>query len=181
VKSPATIILPSLQTGSVNRAERCHHQAGGKGVNVSARLGEFGISTTATGFLGAENQTHFTTLFSQLPIRDAFVRISGRTRTGIKFVERNGEVTTEDRQRRVNTFQEETGFDVMLLSPKAGGVCNGHASGRHRRHHAQQVGVAAAASAVVATVLLHLQAQRPTGDAVLLQQGGGSGALRMAG
>jgi SNF2 family DNA or RNA helicase len=34
----------------------------------------------------------------------------------------NGEVTTEDRQRRVNTFQEETGFDVMLLSPKAGGV-----------------------------------------------------------
>ena len=90
-----TIILPSLQTGSVNRAEHCHHQAGGKGVNVSARLGEFGISTTATGFLGAENQTHFTTLFSQLPIRDAFVRIPGRTRTGIKLVEKNGEVTTD--------------------------------------------------------------------------------------
>jgi hypothetical protein len=34
----------------------------------------------------------------------------------------NGEVTTEDRQQRVNTFQAETGFDVMLLSPKAGGV-----------------------------------------------------------
>ena len=90
-----TIILPSLQTGSVNRAEKSHHQAGGKGVNVSARLGEFGISTTATGFLGAENQTHFTTLFSKLPIRDAFVRIPGRTRTGIKLVERNGEVTTD--------------------------------------------------------------------------------------
>jgi 1-phosphofructokinase len=90
-----TIILPSLQTGSVNRAEQSHHQAGGKGVNVSARLGEFGISTTATGFLGAENQTHFTTLFSNLAIRDAFVRIPGRTRTGIKLVERNGEVTTD--------------------------------------------------------------------------------------
>ena len=90
-----TIILSSLQTGSVNRAEQSHHQAGGKGVNVSARLGEFGISTTATGFLGAENQPHFTTLFSKLPIRDAFVRIPGRTRTGIKLVERNGEVTTD--------------------------------------------------------------------------------------
>lgn len=90
-----TIILPSLQTGSVNRAEQSHHQAGGKGVNVSARLGEFGISTTATGFLGTENQTHFTTLFSKLSIRDAFVRIPGRTRTGIKLVERNGEVTTD--------------------------------------------------------------------------------------
>lgn len=90
-----TIILPSLQTGSVNRAEKVHHQAGGKGVNVSARLGEFGIGTTATGFLGTENQTHFTTLFSKLPIRDAFIRIPGRTRTGIKLVERNGKVTTD--------------------------------------------------------------------------------------
>jgi len=90
-----TNILSSLQTGSVNRAEQSHHQAGGKGVNVSARLGEFGISSTATGFLGAENQTHFTTLFSKLPIRDAFVRIPGRTRTGIKLVERNGKVTTD--------------------------------------------------------------------------------------
>jgi hypothetical protein len=35
----------------------------------------------------------------------------------------NGEVTTEDRRReRVKTFQATTGFDVMLLSPKAGGV-----------------------------------------------------------
>lgn len=90
-----TIILPALQTGAVNRAEQVHHQAGGKGVNVSARLGEFGIDTTATGFLGEENQSHFTSLFSKLPIQDDFVRILGRTRTGIKLVERNGEVTTD--------------------------------------------------------------------------------------
>jgi hypothetical protein len=34
----------------------------------------------------------------------------------------NGQVSTEDRQARVRAFQSETGFDVMLLSPKAGGV-----------------------------------------------------------
>ena len=34
----------------------------------------------------------------------------------------NGEVGTDARQSRVDTFQKETGFDVMLLSPKAGGV-----------------------------------------------------------
>lgn len=34
----------------------------------------------------------------------------------------NGEVGTEARQRRVDLFQQEQGFDVMLLSPKAGGV-----------------------------------------------------------
>jgi SNF2 family DNA or RNA helicase len=34
----------------------------------------------------------------------------------------NGEVGTDARQSRVDTFQNESGFDVMLLSPKAGGV-----------------------------------------------------------
>lgn len=34
----------------------------------------------------------------------------------------NGQVSSEQRQARVNTFQRDAGFDVMLLSPKAGGV-----------------------------------------------------------
>lgn len=34
----------------------------------------------------------------------------------------NGQVKTEERQRQVNLFQKENGFDVMILSPKAGGV-----------------------------------------------------------
>lgn len=34
----------------------------------------------------------------------------------------NGQVSTEARQSRVDAFQREPGFDVMLLSPKAGGV-----------------------------------------------------------
>jgi SNF2 family DNA or RNA helicase len=34
----------------------------------------------------------------------------------------NGQVSTDTRQSRVRAFQSDTGFDVMLLSPKAGGV-----------------------------------------------------------
>lgn len=34
----------------------------------------------------------------------------------------NGEVSTLDRQTRVDLFQAASGFDVMLLSPRAGGV-----------------------------------------------------------
>lgn len=34
----------------------------------------------------------------------------------------NGQVNTEARQARVNDFQRKRGFDIMLLSPKAGGV-----------------------------------------------------------
>lgn len=34
----------------------------------------------------------------------------------------NGAISGQKRQERVNTFQDKVGFDVMLLSPKAGGV-----------------------------------------------------------
>ena len=34
----------------------------------------------------------------------------------------NGTVDTASRQDRVDTFQQVSGFDVMILSPKAGGV-----------------------------------------------------------
>ena len=34
----------------------------------------------------------------------------------------NGEVNTQLRQDRVDDFQSRVGFDVMILSPKAGGV-----------------------------------------------------------
>jgi len=34
----------------------------------------------------------------------------------------NGRVSGEKRKTRVNLFQERAGFDVMLLSPRAGGV-----------------------------------------------------------
>lgn len=34
----------------------------------------------------------------------------------------NGRVTGQQRQQRVNTFQERPGFDVLILSPRAGGV-----------------------------------------------------------
>ncbi len=34
----------------------------------------------------------------------------------------NGQVSTDARQARVDAFQRERGFDIMLLSPKAGGV-----------------------------------------------------------
>ena len=34
----------------------------------------------------------------------------------------NGTVSSEQRKRRVDAFQQATGFDVMILSPRAGGV-----------------------------------------------------------
>ena len=90
-----TVFVDRFTIGSVNRAGRSHRQAGGKGVNVSSMLGDFGLASTATGFLGKANPRHFAELCKDKGISDEFVRISGETRTGIKIVETSTRETTD--------------------------------------------------------------------------------------
>lgn len=90
-----TVTLNQLTPGSVNRASEIHRQAGGKGVNVSAMLGGYGIPNIATGFLGAENPGLFENLFAARSVKDEFIRIPGETRTGIKILARATHETTD--------------------------------------------------------------------------------------
>lgn len=90
-----TVFLDHLTPGAVNRAFRHQRQAGGKGVNVSSMLAGYGMSSTASGFLGRENPRLFEELFRDAGIRDAFVRIPGETRSGIKIVATTSRETTD--------------------------------------------------------------------------------------
>jgi 1-phosphofructokinase len=90
-----TVFVNRLNVGSVNRTTAHHRQTGGKGVNVSAMLGRYGIATTATGFLGKDNPRLFNELFKKCNIRDEFIWISGETRTGIKIVDLATHETTD--------------------------------------------------------------------------------------
>lgn len=90
-----TIFLDHLCVGQVNRATRHHLQPGGKGVNVSSMLAQYGVPNTASGFLGTDNASLFEALFRQRGIRDAFVRIPGETRTGIKIIDESLRETTD--------------------------------------------------------------------------------------
>ena len=109
-----TVFLDRLAVGSVNRANSHYRQAGGKGINVSGMLGDYGISSTATGFLGKDNPRLFDALFKSRGIRDEFVRISGETRTGIKIVDGSTRDTTD-----INFPGLEPGFsDVKVLEKK---------------------------------------------------------------
>jgi 1-phosphofructokinase len=90
-----TIFLDRLVVGSVNRTRRHHRQAGGKGVNVSAMLGDYGIPSIATGFLGANNAKLFETHFESRGVRDEFIRVPGETRTGIKIIDDSTRETTD--------------------------------------------------------------------------------------
>jgi 1-phosphofructokinase len=90
-----TVFLNGLHVGRVNRALGCYRQPGGKGINVSSMLGQFGIPSIATGFLGHDNPQLFDDLFRHLPITDEFIRLPGETRTGIKIVDEGTCQTTD--------------------------------------------------------------------------------------
>lgn len=90
-----TVFLERLAVGNVNRTRRHHLQAGGKGVNVSAMLGDYGIPSIATGFLGKDNAKLFDDHFVSRGVRDEFVRVPGETRTGIKIIDETARETTD--------------------------------------------------------------------------------------
>lgn len=90
-----TVWVPGFRAGEVNRVENEARRAGGKGVNVAARLAELGVGVAATGVLGAENASPFESLMADRGIVDRFVRRGGSTRTSIKVVDAEGERTTD--------------------------------------------------------------------------------------
>lgn len=85
--------LPTLNLGSVSLATRGSLHAAGKGVNVAKVLSELGADVTLTGFLGADNDSLFTSLMSELGAADKFVRVPGSTRINVKLVEATGTVS----------------------------------------------------------------------------------------
>ena len=82
-----TVTIRNFTAGAVNRVEQERSNPGGKGVNVASALADYGHRVAVTGFLGRENSASFEDLFARKKIEDRFVRISGRTRVGIKITD----------------------------------------------------------------------------------------------
>lgn len=90
-----TLEVPGFAAGRVNRVRAEHSRAAGKGVNVAAALAGHGVRAAAAGFLGRDNAAPFEALFARAGIRDAFVRVPGATRVGIKVADPAGQQTTD--------------------------------------------------------------------------------------
>lgn len=88
-----TVSLDTLRAGAVNRASAQHSHAAGKGLNVAQVLADLGHQLTVSGFLGVDNCAPFEALIRRRGFVDGFVRVPGETRTNIKLVEDNGQVT----------------------------------------------------------------------------------------
>jgi 1-phosphofructokinase len=90
-----TVWVPGFRAGEVNRVARDQLTPGGKGVNVAAVLASLGVRSTVGGFIGADNAALFETFFGERGMVDRFVRVSGRTRTGIKVIDEDAGATTD--------------------------------------------------------------------------------------
>lgn len=90
-----TVRADGWQPNTVNSGQSVQIDAGGKGVNVASFLADWGLSVTATGLLGDANAEAFEHLFRAKHISDAFVRVPGQTRVGVKIVDHAKQETTD--------------------------------------------------------------------------------------
>ena len=90
-----TLTVDNYKLGVVNRATNIRHDIGGKGVNVSKVLINFGIESTCTGFLGGIWEKDFQQELEKRKINHKFISIKGNTRTNTKIVDNVNKVYTD--------------------------------------------------------------------------------------
>lgn len=90
-----TISISNFAAGKVNRVKATLSHPAGKGVNVATVLDDLGVKTVLTGFLGRHNARLFDELFASRRMVDAFIRIPGETRTGLKIIDDVSHETTD--------------------------------------------------------------------------------------
>lgn len=126
-----TLAIDNFSLGEVNRSSKVRHDIGGKGINVSKVLRNFGVASVCTGFLGGIWEKYFLEELNTRSINTNFISIKGATRTNTKIVdhlnrtytdinEAGPEVSEEELNSFIENFRElcKAG-DIVVLS---GGV-----------------------------------------------------------
>lgn len=126
-----TLYIDRFITGQVNRVSKMRTDIGGKGINVSRVLKNFGIDSICTGFLGRNLKGYFIKELENRKINTDFINISGDTRVNTKVVdtvlnthtdinEMGPEITENELKQFIENFSYMCGpGDIAVLS---GGV-----------------------------------------------------------
>lgn len=82
-----------LMTGQVNRMRDLLNLPGGKGINVTKVLNQFGAEVTATGFLGGYTGEFIETALAKMNVAVEFTKIRNMTRTNMNIISDDGYIT----------------------------------------------------------------------------------------
>lgn len=88
-----TVDIEKMEHGGLNRIQHVELDAGGKGINVSKTIKALGGTSVAAGFLGGKAGETIEGVLKEYGIKTDFIYVDGETRTNLKVVEKNGEVT----------------------------------------------------------------------------------------
>ena len=120
-----TITTSSLLPGQVNRSESVKNIAGGKGINVTKVLRQYGNSVCALGFLGGYTGRFIGECVEGLGAESAFTQIGGETRTSINVLSGDGYVTeilepgpvisAEEKERFLKTYREKIATSKFVV------------------------------------------------------------------
>lgn len=88
-----TYTAPRLLPGQVNRMESVQNLAGGKGINVSKVLRQYGYEVSAMGFLGGYTGAFIEDYAKEIGCRCCFTHVAGETRSSINILSQDGFVT----------------------------------------------------------------------------------------
>lgn len=126
-----TLTIDNFNLGTVNRVSNLRYDIGGKGINVSKVLKNFGVESKCTGFLGGLWKNSFDEELKRRGIDNNFLNVSENTRTNTKVVDNINKVYTDINEAGPNiTYGELNEFiekfkeicnndDIVVLS---GGV-----------------------------------------------------------
>ncbi|MEG0360240.1 MAG: 1-phosphofructokinase [Longicatena sp.] len=88
-----TAEVESLVVGGLNRLKNVRADAGGKGVNVSKTIKALGGTSLCTGFLAGASGKFIETSLDEINILHEFVWVEGSTRTNLKVLDQDLELT----------------------------------------------------------------------------------------
>lgn len=88
-----TAQVDTLVAGGLNRLRNVRQDAGGKGINVSKTLKAIGVDSLATGFTAGAAGRFITDRLDDLHIGHDFVEVKGSTRTNLKVLDADMNLT----------------------------------------------------------------------------------------
>lgn len=104
----------SINNGKANRSEMELFEAGGKGVNVSIVLNNFGIPNSCLGFLGGFTKEPYLKCLNDFPnIQPLFTTIADNTRINVKLMDSKYETSLNAKGPKV-TNEEFDKFKLRL-------------------------------------------------------------------
>ena len=119
-----TIKLDNLELGKINRTKESIYLPGGKGINVSQVLKEFGIESTALGFISGFTGDYLVELLKEQNIKTDFIRAEGLTRINVKIQSTDETAINTDtliiKEEHIRLLKEKlanlTKDDILIIS-----------------------------------------------------------------